>query len=401
MSPAGQGDNNATFLAEFRALRDHAGLDYTELAARAHYPSDVLKKAEAGPGLPGLPILAAYVRACDADVTEWEERWRRLAVDADLGTPVADADEADCGLPVRPAGASPAAKAGARVTVAPADVHDPERIKAALRAHRAREEASPDNGVAHGNGLASGNGNGNGATSSWASDNGPVAGTDAVNGSTTMLANGHHHRRHGAQTSASHGSATSFASGSPSASAAFWSSVTSEAESASTSADPSASVAPPSSVAPPVEPPSSFALPAAPAEAAAVTEPDAPSAYATSAGSVTSPDSAVPFDSAVSFEPAGPFESTATFGSTPAEPVEPAHSPATESTWKAPDFTVGHPSPNGRSYATSSNEYSPSPYDTRSTAGARPGHTSGKGQFKLVALVLVVLIGCVLLITLV
>ena len=125
MWSAGQGDTQERFLADLRALRDVAALGYDELAARAHYPSSILKEAENGPGLPGLPILAAYVRACEADVPEWEERWRRLAYDA----------ETDPGLPVRPAGASPAAVAGARagISVAPPDVYDPERIRAALR----------------------------------------------------------------------------------------------------------------------------------------------------------------------------------------------------------------------------------------------------------------------------
>jgi hypothetical protein len=102
------------------------------LAARAHYPSDVLKEAEHGPSLPGLPILTAYVRACDGDVLDWEERWRRLNPEVP--------DDPD--LPVRPAGASPAAQAGARagVGVAPPDVYDPERIKAALRGGRTRTE---------------------------------------------------------------------------------------------------------------------------------------------------------------------------------------------------------------------------------------------------------------------
>ncbi len=132
VSPAGQGDDKATFLAEFRALRARAELEYGELAARAHYPSDVLKEAEVGPDLPGLPVLSAYVRACGGDVAEWEERWHRLA------GPVSNSS----GLPVRPAGTTPAAVAGARasVTFAAADAHDPERIKAALRADREREE---------------------------------------------------------------------------------------------------------------------------------------------------------------------------------------------------------------------------------------------------------------------
>jgi hypothetical protein len=132
MWSAGQGDDNERFLADLRALRDTSALGFDELAARAHYPSDVLKEAENGPSLPGLPILAAYVRACDGDVPEWEERWRRLGFEAG----------ADPGLPVRPAGASPAAVAGARasVGVAPPDAYDPDRIKAALRGSHLRAD---------------------------------------------------------------------------------------------------------------------------------------------------------------------------------------------------------------------------------------------------------------------
>ena len=128
---AGPGDDQARFLADLRALRDSAAIGYDEMAARAHYPSDVLKEAENGPSLPGLPILAAYVRACEGDVLDWEERWRRLNPEVP--------DDPD--LPVRPAGASPAAVAGARagVGVVPPDVYDPERIRAALRG----EHASP------------------------------------------------------------------------------------------------------------------------------------------------------------------------------------------------------------------------------------------------------------------
>ena len=135
---AGPGDDQARFLADLRALRDSAALGYDELAARAHYPSDVLKEAENGPYLPGLPILTAYVRACEGDVLDWEERWRRLNPE------VAD----DPGLPVRPAGASAAAVAGARagVGVAPPDVYDPERIRAALRGVQARPGQSSRTG---------------------------------------------------------------------------------------------------------------------------------------------------------------------------------------------------------------------------------------------------------------
>src|SRR5258705_12667595 len=130
---AGPGDDQARFLADLRALRDSAAIGYDELAARAHYPSDVLKEAENVPSLPGLPILTAFVRACEGDVLDWEERWRRLNPDAP--------DDPD--LPVRPAGASPAAQAGARagVGVAPPDVYDPERIRAALRGKARSDQA--------------------------------------------------------------------------------------------------------------------------------------------------------------------------------------------------------------------------------------------------------------------
>ena len=129
---AGGADDKERFLADLRALRDTAALEFDELAARAHYPSHVLKEAENGPSLPGLPILTAYVRACDGDVPEWEERWRRLGFES----------RADLSLPVRPAGASPAAVAGARasVSVAPPDAYDPERIKAALRGSHGRSD---------------------------------------------------------------------------------------------------------------------------------------------------------------------------------------------------------------------------------------------------------------------
>jgi hypothetical protein len=129
---AGSGDDQARFLADLRALRDSVAIGYDELSARAHYPSDVLKEAENGPSLPGLPILSAYVRACEGDVLDWEERWRRL------NSEVPD----DPDLPVRPAGASAAAVAGARagVGVAPPDVYDPDRIRAALRGDPGRSE---------------------------------------------------------------------------------------------------------------------------------------------------------------------------------------------------------------------------------------------------------------------
>jgi hypothetical protein len=195
---AGPGDDQARFLADLRALRDSAAIGHDELAARAHYPSDVLKEAENGPSLPGLPILTAYVRACDGDVLDWEERWRRLNPEAP--------DDPD--LPVRPAGASPAAQAGARagVGVAPPDVYDPERIKAALRGGRTRTKhddrrasdpgvlapastpslGSPDTGLSVEPGTGGDGWGAAAASAGW--DPAPAPGVTAANGNHSATA---------------------------------------------------------------------------------------------------------------------------------------------------------------------------------------------------------------------
>jgi hypothetical protein len=116
-------DDTARFLRELRQLRNGAGLEHVELAARAHYPCDAILTAEAGPGLPDLPVLSAYVRGCGGTVTEWEERWRTLTRSPALTL-----------LPTRDAGGSDAAAAGARIgsVSLAADAHDPAIIMAAL-----------------------------------------------------------------------------------------------------------------------------------------------------------------------------------------------------------------------------------------------------------------------------
>ena len=116
-------DDPARFLRELRQLRDGAGLEHVQLAARAHYPCDAILAAEAGPALPDLPVLSAYVRGCGGTVTEWEERWRTLTRSPALTL-----------LPTRDAGGSDAAAAGARIgsVSLAADAHDPAIIMAAL-----------------------------------------------------------------------------------------------------------------------------------------------------------------------------------------------------------------------------------------------------------------------------
>jgi len=117
------GDDSARFLKELRQLRDGAGLGPAELAARAHYPYDRIRAAEAGPALPDLPVLSAYVRGCGGTTEEWEERWRSLTSAPTLPL-----------LAARPAGSSTAASAGARIgSISPAaDTPDPSIILAAL-----------------------------------------------------------------------------------------------------------------------------------------------------------------------------------------------------------------------------------------------------------------------------
>lgn len=116
-------DDTARFLRELRELRSHAGLGHAELAARAHYPCDAIRAAEAGPSLPDLPVLSAYVRGCGGTTADWEERWRALT-----GSPASPV------LTVRAAGYSEAANAGARVgsvSAAP-EGQDADRVMAAL-----------------------------------------------------------------------------------------------------------------------------------------------------------------------------------------------------------------------------------------------------------------------------
>ena len=62
---------------ELRQLRASAGsLTYRAMACRAHYSATALAQAAAGDRLPSLAVVLAYARACGADPTVWEDRWR-------------------------------------------------------------------------------------------------------------------------------------------------------------------------------------------------------------------------------------------------------------------------------------------------------------------------------------
>ncbi|WP_236594843.1 nSTAND1 domain-containing NTPase [Saccharothrix sp. 6-C] len=78
------------FAADLRSLRDKAGgHSYRQLGARAHYSATTLSDAAGGRRLPTLAVTLAYVRACEGDVAEWEDRWRQVAAEV---LPGADPD---------------------------------------------------------------------------------------------------------------------------------------------------------------------------------------------------------------------------------------------------------------------------------------------------------------------
>jgi hypothetical protein len=72
-------DDLEAFARDLRALRARADLDYPEMAEVSHYEMKTLAAAAGGLRLPTLPVAVAFVRACDGNVAEWEERWQKLA----------------------------------------------------------------------------------------------------------------------------------------------------------------------------------------------------------------------------------------------------------------------------------------------------------------------------------
>jgi hypothetical protein len=91
-----EADSVATFARDLRVLRANAGLDYPDMAEKSHYTMRTLASAAGGLRLPTLPVLIAYVQACNGDVSEWEDRWARLAKSkrGTVALPAADGDAA-------------------------------------------------------------------------------------------------------------------------------------------------------------------------------------------------------------------------------------------------------------------------------------------------------------------
>ncbi len=88
-------DGLEAFARDLRALRSKAELDYPEMAELSHYTMKTLASAAGGLRLPTLPVAVAYVRACGGNVSEWEERWQKLAdkLTADAAKKRRDDDE--------------------------------------------------------------------------------------------------------------------------------------------------------------------------------------------------------------------------------------------------------------------------------------------------------------------
>jgi len=72
-------DDLEAFARDLRALRATADLDYPEMAEASHFEMKTLAAAAGGLRLPTLPVAVAFVRACDGNVAEWEDRWQKLA----------------------------------------------------------------------------------------------------------------------------------------------------------------------------------------------------------------------------------------------------------------------------------------------------------------------------------
>ena len=107
-------DERKEFFRDLAALRARRGLSLAEIAERTQFPVDTLAAVESGPEVPPLPALEAYLRGCGEPLATWEDRWRQL----DQGTAAVVASDGD--LPVREAGTSPLASAGAALAGAAA-----------------------------------------------------------------------------------------------------------------------------------------------------------------------------------------------------------------------------------------------------------------------------------------
>jgi hypothetical protein len=115
-------DGLEAFARDLRALRAKADLDYPEMAETSHYEMKTLAAAAAGLRLPSLPVAVAFVRACDGNVAEWEERWQKVAekITADAAKKRRN-DGEETAEPLEPADAPAALEPPHKLAAAPPD----------------------------------------------------------------------------------------------------------------------------------------------------------------------------------------------------------------------------------------------------------------------------------------
>ena len=78
MTPYLPQDNVQRFAADLRELLLSTGLSLRALQSKANYSRTALSKATSGQALPSLELTRAIARACGADISAWEGRWRDL-----------------------------------------------------------------------------------------------------------------------------------------------------------------------------------------------------------------------------------------------------------------------------------------------------------------------------------
>ncbi|MDX3661243.1 hypothetical protein PV646_28395 [Streptomyces sp. ID05-26A] len=88
------------FAADLRLLRTKAGTpSYRDMGSTAHYSATTLSEAANGRKLPSLAVTLAFVRACDGDDVEWEQRWHSIAASLNENSAMRSTDEEISGAP--------------------------------------------------------------------------------------------------------------------------------------------------------------------------------------------------------------------------------------------------------------------------------------------------------------
>lgn len=68
----------AEFARDLRAIREHSGLTYREMAGKTHYCHTTLSSAASGKKVPTWEVTWAFLQACGVDESEketWRDKW--------------------------------------------------------------------------------------------------------------------------------------------------------------------------------------------------------------------------------------------------------------------------------------------------------------------------------------